>query len=130
MSSKRLTVYTDGSCSPNPGAGGWAFIAVLPVRDIYNCDRNNKTTNNIMEMTAVIEALKTFPEQKEFHIFSDSKYVINCAQGKWQRKKNLKLWNEYDKHASGKDVMFTWVKAHNGDHYNERVDKLARYGDA
>jgi ribonuclease HI len=121
-----LTIYTDGSCSPNPGAGGWGFIAVFPEHDIQGSGQDPKTTNNIMEMSAVIEALKEFPQFSKFHIYSDSMYVINCAQGIWKRKKNLDLWKEYDKLAKNKTIRFTWVKAHNGDHYNELVDKLAK----
>lgn len=122
----RLKIYTDGSCSPNPGKGGWAFVALFPDYEVHINDTENKTTNNIMEMTAVIEALKTFKNTKAFHIFSDSLYVINCAQGIWKRKKNLELWGEYDKVANGKDILFEWVKGHNGDFYNELVDKLAK----
>lgn len=124
----RLTIYTDGSCSPNPGKGGWAFVAILSDSEIHVNGGNKYTTNNIMEMTAVIEALKEFNQVKKFHIYSDSLYVINCAQGKWQRKKNVDLWKKYDSYAQGKDIIFQWVKGHNGDQYNELVDKLAKQG--
>jgi ribonuclease HI len=121
-----LTIYTDGSCSPNPGPGGWGYIAVFPTHDVYGSGQDEKTTNNIMEMTAVIMALKDFSTTKAFHIYTDSTYVLNCAQGLWQRKKNVELWKEYDRQAKNKTIRFTWVKAHNGDHYNELVDKLAK----
>jgi ribonuclease HI len=124
--SKQIMIYTDGSCSPNPGKGGWGYIAVYPLYDVYSSGRENYTTNNVMEMTAVIEALKYFKEVDNFHIYSDSLYVINCAKGVWKRKKNIEMWREYDKYCKGKQVIFTWVKGHNGDHYNELVDKLAR----
>ena len=120
-----ITLYTDGSCTPNPGKGGWAFIAVFDDFDIEDSGKSENTTNNIMEMTAVIEGLSTFPEEKEFTVYSDSQYVINCAQGKWQRKKNIDLWQKYDKISRNKKITFVWVKGHSGDHYNERVDKLA-----
>ena len=124
--SVELTIYTDGSCSPNPGAGGWGYIALFPDCDVYGSGQDGKTTNNIMEMSAVIEALKEFSKQSKFHIYTDSTYVINCAQGLWKRKKNVELWKEYDRQAKGKTIRFTWVKGHNGDHYNELVDKLAK----
>lgn len=128
MSLERLKIYTDGSCVPNPGKGGWAYIALLGDEEISLYSGEKYTTNNKMEMKAVIEPLKTFKEYKKFHIFSDSLYVINCAQGIWKRKANLDLWTEYDKLSKGKDILFEWVKGHNGDKYNEMVDKLAKRG--
>jgi ribonuclease HI len=122
----RLTIYTDGSCSPNPGKGGWAFISIFPECEIHINGKDNNTTNNIMELTAVIEALKEFNKIEKFTIYSDSKYVINCAQGKWQRKKNVNLWKQYDMYSKGKDILFIWVKGHNGNYYNDLVDKLAK----
>lgn len=121
-------VYTDGSCSPNPGRGGWGFIGIFPDCEIHINGGLKYTTNNVMEMTAVIEALKEFSFQKNFLIYSDSMYVINCAQGKWQRKKNQDLWKEYDRYANGKNIKFKWVKGHSGDKYNELVDRLAKNG--
>ncbi len=121
-----LKIYTDGSCSPNPGSGGWGFIALFPDCEIHSSGRNPQTTNNIMEMTAVIQALQTFPLRNKFTIYSDSRYVINCAQNLWKRKKNQKLWEEMDRLLEGKTIQWIWVKAHNGDHYNELVDKLAK----
>ena len=124
--SEHLVIYTDGSCIPNPGKGGWGYIAVFPTHDIYNSGQEEYSTNNIMEMKAVIEALKYFNEYNKFHIYSDSLYVINCAKGVWQKKKNTELWKQYDKYSKGKTIIFTWVKGHSGDRYNELVDQLAR----
>jgi len=84
------------------------------------------TTNNAMELTAVIEALKFYSYHNKFHIYSDSLYVINCATCKWKKKKNLDLWNEFDRVSVNKDIIWTWVKGHNGDYYNELVDRMAR----
>lgn len=123
-----LTIYTDGSCSPNPGKGGWAYIALLENLQIENYGGSIHTTNNIMEMTAVIEALKDFKDTQKFKIYSDSLYVINCAKKIWKRNKNIELWNEYDTLSKNKEITFIWVKGHNGDIYNEMVDKLAKYG--
>jgi ribonuclease HI len=121
-----ITVYTDGSCTPNPGKGGWAFIAIFPDSELHVNGKDNYTTNNIMELTAVIEALKELKDHNSFHIFSDSKYVINCAEGKWQKKKNKELWHTYESLVKNKHITFEWVKGHNGNYYNELVDKLSK----
>jgi ribonuclease HI len=134
MSLKRIKIYTDGSCLKNPGGkGGYGFLILSKDGDeIQGFGHSPSTTNNIMELTAVIEAIKYYKKidkkQTKFHIVSDSKYVINCAKGEWQRKKNKEVWERYDKYAKGKDITFTWVKGHSGDKYNEIVDKLANKG--
>lgn len=117
-------IYTDGSCSPNPGRGGWGFITLG--ERIWEVNGGSAhTTNNQMELTAVIEALK-FSTSKKLKIFSDSQYVINCAKGNWRRKKNRELWDMFDHASAGRSIAWEWVKAHNGDIYNERVDALAK----
>lgn len=121
-----IIAYTDGSCTPNPGKGGWAFIALIPPYEVIDTGSSRHTTNNIMELTAIIKVIETFSKETEFHIFSDSQYAINGATGKHKRKKNLDLWREYDTVSKGKKIEFTWVKGHNNDPYNERVDKLAK----
>lgn len=121
-----MIVYTDGSCSPNPGKGGWGYIVLDRNIQFEASGRSDYTTNNIMEMTAVIQFLNDFKNCNDLTIYSDSLYVINCAQGIWQRKKNVELWKEYDKLAKNKKIKYIWIKGHNGDYYNERVDKLAK----
>jgi ribonuclease HI len=121
-----LTIYTDGSCTPNPGKGGWGYIAIFPDCEISDSGSSSHTTNNIMEITAVIKPLQQFPNQDSYTIYTDSQYVINCATGKWKRKKNIELWEEYDKVSKNKKITYIWVKGHNGDPYNERVDKIAK----
>lgn len=126
---KSIHIYTDGSCDPNPGPGGWAFVALYKNFEMVDSGGLKYTTNNIMEITAVIEAIKFGNEigtDVELRIFTDSMYVINCATGKWQRKKNIELWKAHDAVAKNRKVSFTWVKAHNGNKYNEIVDKLAK----
>jgi ribonuclease HI len=123
--SKPRIIYTDGSCCPNPGKGGWGAIIVYDDFDYYLSGKAERTTNNMMELTAVIEALKACTE-KDVTIYSDSKYVIECAKGNWQRKKNTELWKYYDSVAKNKNIKWNWVKGHNGDYYNELVDKLAK----
>ena len=122
-----IQIYTDGSCISNPnGPGGWA-IAIIEEdgREYYLSDKNSCTTNNRMELTAVLEAISSVKENQECIIFSDSQLTINCATGKWKRKANLDLWKEYDKVSKNKIINFEWVKAHNGNKYNEIVDELA-----
>jgi len=126
MTETYLTLYTDGSCTPNPGKGGWGCIAVFEDEDVYISGKAECSTNNIMELTAVIEGLKYYKDNKYFKIYTDSLYVLNCATGKWKRTKNLELWKRYDKYSKNKSIIWNWVKGHNGDKYNELVDKLAK----
>jgi ribonuclease HI len=122
-----ISIYTDGSCLSNPnGPGGWAFALIEEDgSEYYFADKNHSTTNNRMELNAIIEALSSIKENEKCKIFSDSQVTINCALRKWKRKSNLDLWNEYEKVSKNKNIIFEWVKAHNGDKYNEIVDELA-----
>jgi ribonuclease HI len=119
-------IYTDGSCLKNPGGpGGWACL-VEKNNEIWSLVGSNpNTTNNRMELQAVIEALN-FIDNKEIVIFTDSQWVIKCATGKWKRKANIDLWSQYDVSSHGKKIHYIWVRGHNGNKYNEIVDKLAR----
>jgi len=128
MSFKSETiVYTDGSCLKNPGGpSGWAF-AIIGKDRIWTVQGSNpSSTNNRMELEAVIEALEFWGEPGSYKIYSDSQLVIKCAKGEWKRKSNLDLWDRFDMAIEGKSVSWVWVKGHNGDEYNEIVDKLAR----
>ena len=124
-----LVIYTDGSCLKNPGGpGGWAFAMVLDGTEwrVSGCD--NSTTNNRMELTAVIEALKFGSRRGKATIYTDSQWVIKCASGVWNRKANMDLWEDYNEiSVKYKDISWVWVKGHSGDVMNEVVDKLARY---
>jgi len=121
-----LTVYTDGSCRPNPGRGGWAYVALLPDCEIHESGAEKYTTNNRMELTAVLRVLEDFTTILEFTIYTDSLYVINCATGKWSRSKNEQEWTRYTELAKNKRIKYLWIKGHSGDRYNELVDKLAK----
>ena len=132
------TIYTDGSCLGNPGPGGWAAIEV---NGFKVCGADHHTTNNIMELTAVIGALEK-ASSGPVTIVTDSKYVKdgitkwvhNWVKRGWTKAdgkpvKNKDLWSKlYHLVQERKDFPPTWewVKAHNGDHYNEMVDKMAR----
>ena len=121
-----MSIYTDGSCLKNPGGkGGWAFVLLENDEEIYGSGSESSTTNNRMELVAVIEALK-FVKNNNYNIFSDSKLTINCAQNIWKRKANLDLWQEYDIVSKNKKIIWYWVRSHNGNKYNELVDKLAK----
>ena len=137
----KILIYTDGACSGNPGPGGWG--AVL----IYSLDQKSvqeisgfspATTNNIMELTAVIEALKLLENGSSIEIYTDSKYVMNgitdwinnWKKNNWrnaakQPVKNQEFWQELDQQVSRHTISWHWVKGHSGDKYNDRADWLA-----
>ena len=118
-----MSIYTDGSCMD--GYGGWAYCLLEDGYELCVSGGETDTTNNRMEMMAVIEALRDISDGN-YTIYSDSMLVINCSQGKWKRKANLDLWSKYDVVSKGKKISWIWVKGHNGDKYNEIVDKLAK----
>jgi ribonuclease HI len=119
-------IYTDGSCAvKTTKKGGWAFVTFEDSKEWCVKGGERNTTNNRMELAAVIEALR-FTHHTNLTIYSDSLLTINCASGLWKRKKNKDLWDEYDKQSKEKKINYLWVKAHNGDKYNEIVDKLAK----
>jgi ribonuclease HI len=131
-----IEIYTDGSCLKNPdGPGGWAFCYIPKNKEekvIIVSDGEKSTTNNRMELTAIIEALRFIGEDKkdkedknEYKIYTDSQLCINCATGVWKRNKNLDLWKLYDKYSKNKKLHFQWVKGHSGNTYNELVDHHA-----
>lgn len=134
-----LKIWTDGSCLGNPGPGGWAFIATNG-KDV--AERNGgeaNTTNNRMELTAVIKALSAAKKHDEIEIHTDSQYVKNGME-KWVRQwknnnwknaekkpvKNKELWQQLDELAQQKSIKWLWVKGHAGQEMNERCDELAR----
>lgn len=130
-----IKIYTDGSCINNGkinSKGGWAFIIIDSNNTdnieylIYDSGFELNTTNNIMELKAVINSLKSYNHSDNFTIYTDSKYVINCATGIYKRNLNIDLWNDYDNISKNKNINFIWVKGHSGDYYNELVDKMAK----
>lgn len=124
-----VTIYTDGGARPtNPGPSGWGFVAIFPDVEYRISGEEKWSTNNRMELTAVIEALLFTAEEPDnwlvFHC--DSKYVINCAQNIWKRSKNTDLWELYDKALGNRrKPKFVWIKGHSGNKYNEIADSLA-----
>ncbi|MDR0337669.1 MAG: ribonuclease HI [Planctomycetaceae bacterium] len=138
-----VILYTDGACSGNPGPGGWGFILRHPKsgKEIERCGGEAATTNNRMEMLAVIEGFKALTRPTRVELISDSKYVLQGLQewmprwkaNGWKRNaresssslKNIELWQELDRLLSRHSVKFTHVKGHAGHPENERCDQLA-----
>jgi ribonuclease HI len=116
-------IYTDGSCTPNPGSGGWAYV--IPSKGIEKSGGEKETTNNRMEMRAIVEALRGSEGEPKVRILSDSQLCINTLTGLWKCKKNRDLWFEARALMEGRHVVFQWVRGHNGNQHNERCDFLA-----
>ena len=137
---KDFHIYTDGSCFGNPGPGSYAYFITdneeTEIEEVFF--GGNFTTNNKMELSAVLFALKKVKElnlEGNFFIFSDSTYVINGINSwmykwsinKWKNVKNLYLWKEvFEIRKEFNKIVFKWVKAHCGNKYNELVNKLAQ----
>ena len=132
---KRVTLYTDGACSGNPGRGGWGAILIYGSYRKERSGGEQVTTNNKMELTAVIEGLKALNEPCEVDVYSDSAYVVNAflqdwisgwIRRGWKNVKNIELWNELIALTEKHKVHFNKVKGHADDELNNRCDELAR----
>lgn len=137
---EKVIIYTDGACSGNPGPGGWGTILMYKdtKKEISGGEEN--TTNNIMELTAVIEGLKKLKFPCDVEIYSDSAYVVNAFEQKWiygwikknwktasgEGVKNKELWQELYSLTQTHNVKFIKVKGHSDNEYNNRCDELAR----
>lgn len=137
----KIIIYTDGACSGNPGKGGWGAILMFKEHEKKISGGLKETTNNQMEIRAVIEALKIIKKSSQIIIYTDSKYVMDGIT-KWingwkkngwrtaDRKpvKNSELWQELDEEVGKHGIEWRWVKGHSGDKYNDIADELARNG--
>ena len=134
----KIIIYTDGACKGNPGPGGWGAVIIDNNNEIELFGKKENTTNNIMEMTAAIKALEYFKNNKKIILYTDSNYlklgitnwIHNWKKNNWinSKKKSVKnksYWITLDELNTLHTVEWKWVKAHNGDKYNERADKLA-----
>ena len=135
-----VTIYTDGACSGNPGPGGWGAILMMGENRKEISGGLANTTNNIMELTAVIEALKMLKRPCKVNIYSDSAYVVNAFLQMWiygwmkkgwktagnEPVKNKELWQELYELTKIHDVTFNKVKGHADNEFNNRCDELAR----
>ena len=118
-------IYTDGSCSGNPGPGGWGAIVMDGVTKTPLSGGDPATTNNRMEMLAVIEGLASLPAASQVTVHSDSQYVINTMTKNWKRNANPDLWVRMQTVVDERSVTWEWVRGHNGHPLNEEVDRLA-----
>ncbi len=136
-----IDIYTDGACSGNPGPGGWGAILRTGSQEKELFGGESDTTNNRMELTAVIRALEALKRPVRARVHTDSQYVqkgISVWIHDWKRRgwltaskqpvKNVDLWRELDTLASRHDIEWLWVKGHAGHVENERADTLARRG--
>lgn len=132
MERKKITIFTDGSCRGNPGPGGWAAIlfegeAKKPT--IILRGNESDTTNNRMEMIAVIEALRHIHEnhlqQHDIVLYSDSALVVNTLNLGWKKKKNIDLWDELAALNEELNADFVWVEGHAKNRWNNECDRIA-----
>ena len=143
-----IKIYTDGGCSGNPGPGGWAYVIIMQTFQgeqiiAKNMGAEKMTTNNKMELTAVIEALRELKKMKDAprktSVYTDSQYVQkgisewihNWKRNSWRTSdkkpvKNKELWLELDSLASDFSVNWEWVKGHAGNEYNEICDSMTQ----
>lgn len=121
-----VTIYTDGCCLGNPSGCGGFGVVIIDGENVEEISQGYiSTTNNRMELMAMLSALENTPGKKALHIISDSKYAIGVASGEMNASSNLDLVNELRSIIQKRNVRFTWVKGHAGNHYNERCDVLA-----
>jgi ribonuclease HI len=136
-----LVIYTDGACKGNPGPGGWGAWLRWGAHEKELFGGEPNTTNNRMELTAVIEALQLLKRRSTVAVYTDSEYVKNGITTwihNWKRRgwrtadnkpvKNAELWTRLDALVAAHDVQWHWVRGHNGDPGNERADQLANRG--
>ena len=137
---KNVIIYTDGACSGNPGPGGWGTILMYKDSKKEISGYKEDTTNNVMEITAVIEGLKLLKEPCKVQIYSDSAYVVNAFNQHWienwikknwqnskkEPVKNKELWLELYALVKQHEVQFIKVKGHSDNEFNNRCDELAR----
>jgi len=125
MQNNDIVIHTDGACKGNPGQGGWGAVIEQNGDQIRLSGGEPQTTNNRMEMTAVIKGLEAVDRSAKVLISSDSTYVVNTMTKGWKRKANHDLWERLDALVQSRDVSWRWVRGHNGDLGNELADLLA-----
>ena len=137
---EEVIIYTDGACSGNPGPGGWGSILMYKENEKEISGGKEDTTNNVMELTAVIEGLKLLKFPCKVKLYSDSAYVVNAFTQKWiygwlkngwknsnkEPVKNKELWEELYGLTKIHEVVFVKVEGHSDNKYNNRCDELAR----
>lgn len=141
MTKDKIIIYTDGGCSPNPGPGGWAAVLISPAHGNYMKELSGAepdTTNNRMELTAAIKALRELKQPSMVELNTDSQYLKNAFTQGWidnwlrngwrsagkKQVKNIDLWKELIALADSHNIQWKWVKGHSNNRYNERCDQL------
>ena len=125
MQNNSFVIHTDGACKGNPGQGGWGAVIEQDGNQTIISGGEPHTTNNRMEMTAVIKGLEAIDPHAPVLISSDSTYVINTMTKGWKRKANHALWEQLDRLVKGRDVSWRWVRGHSGERGNELADSAA-----
>lgn len=144
MKNAKVTIYTDGACSNNPGKGGYGAVLIYEKSNGEIVEKKisrgfNLTTNNRMELLAVVDSLNCLKVPCEVKLYTDSKYVVEAINQNWligwqnnnwktsskKPVKNLDLWQNYLSASKNHEIEFIWVKGHNDNKYNEICDKLA-----
>ena len=138
MEKEKVTIYTDGACSGNPGPGGWAAVLLAGSHKKEISGGERETTNNRMELLGVISALELLKRPCEVELFTDSQYIVNAINKGWLRSwkakgwrrrdgelKNTELWQRLDGLLAVHKVSFTWVRGHADTELNNRCDELA-----
>ncbi len=137
---EKIQIYTDGACSGNPGPGGWGALLMFKGNKKEISGYKENTTNNIMELTAVIEGIKILKYPCDIQLYSDSAYVVNAFKQKWidswvknnwrtaskEPVKNQELWKELYELTKIHNIEFIKVKGHSDNEFNNRCDELAR----
>lgn len=133
MSKPKVTIYTDGGCRPNPGTGGWGAVLIYDDKERELSGGEKNSTNNRMELTAVITTLDSLDQSYSVDLYTDSEYVKNgittwikgWIKKNWKDVKNPDLWQRLQSATERHEIKWHWVKGHAGHSYNERVDQLA-----
>ena len=125
MQNNSFVIHTDGASKGNPGQGGWGAVIEQDGNQTIISGGEPHTTNNRMEMTAVIKGLEAIDPHAPVLISSDSTYVINTMTKGWKRKANHDLWEQLDRLVKGRDVSWRWVRGHSGERGNELADSAA-----
>ena len=141
MVDEAVRIYTDGACRGNPGRGGWGVLLIYKGKEKELSGAEEHTTNNRMELMAVIQALQAVKRKCHIHLTTDSRYLIEGIRQwlpRWRRNRwltskrkpvaNRDLWERLDELSSQFDIDWHWVKGHSGDEGNSRADELANAG--
>jgi len=135
---EEVVIYTDGSCDPNPGPGGWAAMIIEPIKNRVIKGSVEYSTNNRMELTAALEAIRFIDPDQPIILYTDSQYLQkgveewmdNWKKRNWKRKggklANVDLWKGISEEIEKRKITWRWVRGHTGNPFNERVNKIAQ----